>query len=192
MIIIGGRYLKSEELLNLGIKSCGSNVLVHESCQLIGAENISLGNNVRIDPWCILAAVNNHITIGSFVHIGAYCYLSGGAGIELHDFSGLSQRVSLYSMTDDYLGGGLTNPTVPKKYLNIQSGKIILERHVIIGSSTVILPNVCIHRGASVGALSLVKKSLEPWGIYFGVPVKRLRDRQKDIIERYEEEVLQS
>jgi galactoside O-acetyltransferase len=34
-----------------------------------------------------------------------------------------------------------------------------------------------------VGALSFVHKSLEPWGIFFGCPVQRLKDRSKRLLE---------
>ncbi|MSQ85028.1 MAG: hypothetical protein EXR77_19505 [Myxococcales bacterium] len=88
------------------------------------------------------------------------------------DFSGLSQGVRIYSGSDDYTGGFLTNPTIPARYLGTQSGVVVLSRHVIIGSNTVILPRVTIGEGSSVGAQALVSKSLEPWGIDAGGPAK--------------------
>ena len=41
--------------------------------------------------------------------------------------------------------------------------------------------------GTSVGAMSLVLKSTEPWGVYVGNPVKRLKDRKKDLLELEQE-----
>lgn len=109
--------------------------------------------------------------------------LSAGAGITLHDFSGLSQGVKIYSKTDDYSGKYLTNPTVDADYTGVSSGEVTLGRHVIIGSGTVILPKVTIGEGASVGALSLVTKSLPEWGMYFGAPAKKIKDRKKKLLE---------
>ena len=58
-----------------------------------------------------------------------------------------------------------------------------LGRHVIVGSGSVVLPGVVIGDGCSVGALSLVTKSLPEWGVYFGAPVRRLRARSKRLLE---------
>ncbi|MEQ8822810.1 MAG: acyltransferase [Filomicrobium sp.] len=192
MLVIGRSYLNSMTLRELGLKNCGENVMVHESCELVGAENIYLGNNVRIDPWCILAASRGRIEIGNYVHIGASCYLSGTAGIEMQHFAGLSQGVKIYSATDDYAGGGLTNPTVPEKYLNIRAGSVRLGRHVIVGSGSIVLPSAEIGEGTAVGALSVVTKSLAPWSICAGVPARRLRERRQDLIQKYEAELLSS
>ena len=101
----------------------------------------------------------------------------------MSDFSGLSQGICIYSGTDDYTGKFLTNPTVPDKYLKVKLAQVILGRHVIVGSGSVILPGVTIGEGSSVGALSLVTKSLDEWGVYFGVPVKKLKARSKDILK---------
>jgi serine acetyltransferase len=55
----------------------------------------------------------------------------------------------------------------------------------------VILPGVTIGQGASVGAQSLVKRSLNEWGIYAGSPAKLLAPRAKDLL-RLEQEYLSS
>ncbi|MFZ5876936.1 MAG: acyltransferase [Nitrospirota bacterium] len=177
-------YYTEHELKNAGFKAVGRNVRIAKNCTIIGLENIAIGDNVRIDGYCsIIAAGEGWVTIGSYIHIGGYCLLSAGAGIKLDDFCGLSPGVRIYSRTDDYTGKHLTNPTVPEKYTGITSGAVTLGRHVIIGSGSVILPRVSIGEGSSVGALSFVHKSLEPWGIFFGSPVQRLKERSKRLLE---------
>jgi galactoside O-acetyltransferase len=125
--------------------------------------------------------------LGNYIHIGGGCYLGCAGGITLSDFAGLSQGVRIYSSTDNYTGDSLTNPTVPHKYLKTKIAPVVLGRHVIIGSGTVILPGVTIGEGSSVGALSLVSKSLDGWGVYFGAPAKRLKARSKDLLEMEKE-----
>ncbi len=99
------------------------------------------------------------------------------------DFSGLSPGVRIFTLGDDYSGETLTNPSVPSQYTGGVRGTVTLKRHVIIGANTVILPNLTIGEGTSVGALSLVTKDLEPWGIYAGRPARRLKNRKKDLLE---------
>jgi galactoside O-acetyltransferase len=122
------------------------------------------------------------VTIGSHVHIGAQCYLAGGAGIVLEDFAGLSQGIKIYSTSDDYSGRHLTNPTVPPAYLGVVRGSVRVARHAIIGAGTVILPGITVAEGCAVGALSLVRRSTEPWGIYAGAPARRVAERSRDLL----------
>jgi acetyltransferase-like isoleucine patch superfamily enzyme len=188
-------YYKDEELAGFGFKSIGNNVQIAKNCTIVGLSNISIGSNVRIDGYCsIIAAGHGWVSIGSFVHIGSFCYLSAGDGIAMEDFSAVSQGVRIYSRSDDYTGENLTNPTVPEKYTSIIRGTVTLGRHVIIGSGSVILPKVTIGEGSSVGALSLVTHSLEPWGAYVGSPCRRFGNRSKKLLElesRLLEEVAQ-
>ena len=81
-------------------------------------ENISIGNNVRIDGFCTLIANGNGwIEIGSFIHIGGWSFLSARNGVIMKDFSGISQGVKIYSNNDDYSGNFMTNPTVPSFFM---------------------------------------------------------------------------
>ncbi len=177
-------YYNEHDLKQAGFNALGHNVQIAKNCTIIGLENIEIGNNVRIDGYCsIIAAGSGWLKLGSHIHIGGYCLLSAGDGIHMEDFSGLSQGVRIYSRTDDYSGKHLTNPTVPEKYTGITRGTVTLGCHVIIGSGSVILPKVSIGEGTSVGALSLVNKSLDSWGVFVGCPAKRLKDRSKRLLE---------
>lgn len=179
----GGSYLSSAELRQLGCRSVGEDVTVHSTCVLVGLENISFGNHVRIDGFSTLTAAGGFVTVADHVHISSHAFLSGPEGIEICEFVNLSAGVRLYSRNDDFTGRTLTGPTVPEFYRKVQRGRITLGRHVIVGSGSVVLPGVEIAEGTTVGALSLVKSNLEPWGIYAGVPVRRLRDRDRKVLE---------
>jgi galactoside O-acetyltransferase len=177
-------YFNETELKTFGLKSVGDNVQIAKNCTIVGLSNISIGSNVRIDSYCsIMASGSGWLNIGSYVHVAAYCYLAAGAGINLEDFSGLSQGVRIYSKTDDYTGHHMTNPMVPEKYTGVTQGTVTIKKHVIIGTGSVILPKVTIEEGSAVGALSLVTKKLPSWGVYFGCPVERIKDRSRKLLE---------
>jgi acetyltransferase-like isoleucine patch superfamily enzyme len=181
-------YYTEKELKTFGFKAVGKNVKIAKNCTISGISNISIGNDVIIDAFCsIIATENGYLQIGSFIHIGAFCHLLANAGIELKDFSGLSQSVKVYSKTDDYTGNSLSNPTIPNKYKFIKKGKVIINEHVIIGAGSVILPNVTIGKGTSVGALSLIASNLDSWTIYYGNPLKKLTKRSKKLLVKKEE-----
>ena len=168
------------ELSCLGFKSIGSNVLISRKASIYGAEKITIGNNVRIDDFCILSG---NIEIGSFVHIAAYSALYGGnAGITIDDFANISSRVCIYSISDDYSGETMTNPMIPAKYKNIMSASVFIHRHVIIGSGCTILPGVDLADGTAIGAMSLCKNSTKAWKIYAGIPARVIRSRKQQLL----------
>ena len=144
------------------------------------AENIEIGNNVRIDDFCILSG---KISIGNYVHISAFCALYGKNGIEIGNYCGCSARCTLYSASDDFSGEHMISPLVPEKYTNIQGGLIQIKNFVQLGSNSIVMPNVTLEEGAATGALSFINKSLEPWTIYAGTPAKKIKERSKNIIK---------
>ncbi|MGL5963209.1 MAG: acyltransferase [Fusobacteriaceae bacterium] len=173
-------FYSREELEKIGFKSLGENVLISDKCSIYSPEKISIGNNVRIDDFCILSG---DIKIGNYIHIAAYSALFGGAGIEMEDFTGLSARGTVYSVSDDYSGEFLTNPTVPNEYKKIQEGKVIFKKHSLVGAGGIILPGVILGNGTSVGANSLITKSTEEWCVYVGSPAKKLKTRKQNLLE---------
>lgn len=170
-------YYESAELREAGLAQVGENVLISRHCNIVGLENIEIGDNVRVDFGATIIAGDAGVRIGSFIHIGAYCYLSGGHGIELGDFANLSQRVSIYTSNDDYTGGSFTNPTVPAALKNVQNASVLIGAHAILGSGAIVLPGADLGEGTAVGALSLIRKPAKAWTIYAGVPAKPLRAR---------------
>ena len=180
---IGSNFYSDDELKSFKFKSLGKNVKIKKNVAIYFVENITIKDNVRIDDNTVIVASNNSTTIGNYVHIASNCYIAASEGLKMEDFSGLAPGVNIFTGSDDYSGKKLTNPTVDRKYIGGKSGEVVLGRHVIIGSNSVILPGVHIGEGSSVGALSLVTKSLESWGVYFGAPVKKIKSRSKKLLE---------
>lgn len=173
-------FYTEQELKTLGLKSFGGNVLISRFAKIYSPNTITIGNNVRIDDFCILSG---EITIGNYVHIAAGCYLFAGEyGIVFEDYTGLSSRSVVYATTDDYSGEYMTNPTIPDEYRNVIGGKVIFEKHVLVATGCTILPGVTIAEGTAVGAMSLVNKNLPEWSICFGIPAKKVLDRKKDLL----------
>ena len=174
-------FLSDEELKNIGLKSYGRNVLISRNVKFYGAERVSIGDNVRIDDFCILCG---DIKIGSNIHIAPYCVLYGAYGIELGDYSGLSARVAIYSAIDDFFGEYAVGPMIEDSCRRLETGKVFIGDYVQIGVGCNIFPNVVIADGVAVGAMSLVKNDLDSWGIYAGIPTKRIKERSKTLLDR--------
>ena len=172
-------FFTSEELINLGLKSYGENVLISRFAQFYSPEKIIIGNNVRIDDFCILSG---NITLNNNIHISAYCALYGLKGIVLEDYSGLSAHCIVYSAVDDFSGEFLIGPMVDKLRTNVTGGKVVIKKYSQVGASCVIMPNITVGEGVAVGVMSFINQSLQPWGIYAGCPAKRMKDRSKNLL----------
>ena len=182
-------FLCEKELSDLGLGACGIDVKISRHATIYSPEKIFIGNHVRIDDFCILSG-GEEICIGNYVHIAAYCALYGAGRIVFEDFTTTSSRVSVYSITDDYSGRSLTNPTVPDAYKHHLVRKPVkIAKHVIVGANSTILPGVTISEGCAVGAHSLITKTCESWSVYFGVPAKRIKARSKELLQ-WEKEFL--
>ncbi|MDR0796834.1 MAG: acyltransferase, partial [Tannerella sp.] len=116
-------FYTGKELEALGLKRYGKNVLISRKCSIYSAEKISIGDNVRIDDFCILSG---DITLGSNIHIAAYCALYGAFGIEMEDYTGLSPRCTVFSATDDFSGDYLISPMVDMNKTNVTGGKVLI------------------------------------------------------------------
>lgn len=174
-------YYTNRELKEIGFKSLGRQVLISRTCRIYTPEEISIGSHVLIDDFTIL---NGEITVGDHVHISSNCELyAGEASITIGAFSGISSRCAFYATSDDFSGASLNNPTVPKAFRNEKNLPITLGKHVLIGTGCSILPGVTIGEGCSFGSMTMISKSTEPWGIYIGTPAKRIKDREKGLLE---------
>lgn len=168
------------ELQGLGLKAVGNNVMISRKASIYGAEKISIGDNVRIDDFCLLSG---HIEIGSYIHIAAYTALYGGSdGIFVSDFANLSSRVCVYSVCDDFSGMTMTDPMVPVEYKHVKSGPVYINRHVIVGTTSVILPGLTLAEGSAFGSFSFINHDSDPWSINVGIPFQKVRERKRDLL----------
>lgn len=174
------------ELIDLGVKFDHeynyktNSVHINRTVQLFNAKSIRIGNNVRIDAYCILVGP---ITIGDFVHIGATTSKFGSEPLIVEPFANVSSRVSFFTENDDYTDGFMAGPMVPPDLRKVSKGKITLKKHSIIGCGTVVLPGVTLDVGASVGALSLVNKSVPYLWCVTGNPARKICLRDDKLLE---------
>lgn len=174
-------FLTPEELEQYGVQDAARrNILVHKTCVILDFAHIEFGSNVRIDPYCVITC--KQLKLGDYIHIGSGCTLSGDARIRIGDFGGISNHSLIFTSSDDYSGRSLTNPTVPVKFTNVHTDEVSVGRHAILGARTIVLPGSNIPEGASTGAGTLVKGSLDPWMIYAGSPAVAIKPRVKDCL----------
>ena len=174
-------YYTNRELREFGFRSLGRSVLISRTCRIYTPDTISLGSHVLIDDFTIL---NGEIVLGNYVHISSNCELyAGEASISVGDFCEISSRCALYAMSDDYSGASLFGPQVPAAYRGVKNAPVVLEKYSLVGTGSTILPGVTVGEGCSFGAMTLVNRSTEPWGVYAGIPARRLKERERGLLE---------
>lgn len=131
-------------------------------------------NVVIYGGFCIRAPWN--ISIGKGTIIGDGCNLDGRNGLSIGENVNLSTGVYIYTeqheVNDPYFRSGKSG------------GMVVIEDYAWISSRTTILPKVHVGKGAVLASGALAPKDLESFGIYAGVPAKKIGERSQDL--RYE------
>ncbi len=130
----------------------GKHVFFEGNLTYFSPELITIGSNVYINHNVDLIARNGTITIGNYVLVGPFTYMTTAN----HDYA---------------------HPDVPMYFQNYISGDIVIEDDVWIGTKAVILPGVTIGKGAIVGASAVVTKDVPPYAIVGGVPARIIKYR---------------
>lgn len=142
----------------------------------IATTDLVVGEHTRIDAF---VTITGKVRIGRYCHLATGCGIYGSAGFEMGDFSGLSPGVQAFTGTEDLSGASLNQPTCKTGRKPI-TAPVRVGDHCSIGANSVILPGADIPDGAVTGSLTLIKKPLEPWSIYAGIPARKLKSRTKD------------
>lgn len=174
-------FYNSEELKGLGLKSYGQNVLISRKASIYSPEIIEIGDNVRIDDFCV---VSGKISIGNYVHINPHCGIFAGIeGVEIGNYVSFASKVTIYAISDDYSGEYLTSTLIPASRSFMKYGKVKIGDYSILGVGVSVLHGVSVEEGTAVGAMSLITTSTKPWSIYVGIPVRFLKERSRDMLE---------
>jgi galactoside O-acetyltransferase len=177
------RYYSDNELLLLGLGRIGRNVRLDRTALILNPAGVQIGDQTRIDAFCLITAFGAGVSIGRNVHIAAGVYIFGGGGVVIEDFAGVSARSLIYSTNDDYSGEHLTGPTIPARFTHVNAAPVRIGRHAVVGAGCIVLPGVAFGEGSASGALSLVKTNVSPFAIVGGSPARRLKMRSRRLLE---------
>lgn len=184
-------------------KSIGKNVRIDVGVHIDGAELISVGSNVYIDKYCVIATgrkligkvykKNNpdylgqpgDITIGDDVHICQFCVLMGYGGISIGNKCVTSAGCKVYSLTNTAI-----DPSDPEKVISIQPynqapselAPVVLNENVWLGLNVIIMQSVSIGKNSFCVSNSLVTKSFSENSYIAGQPAFTIRNRFENYV----------
>lgn len=147
-----------ESVIKSSFGSCGKNVHIAEKSDIKGIGNISIGDDVAIGPHALLWTTRANIIIKEKVIIGPRLTIITGN----HKIDVIGKYIS--DVTDD-----------EKDEDDDQN--VIIEKDVWIGANVTILKGVTVAEGIVVGAGTVLTKNTHPYGVYVGVPGRRVSER---------------
>ena len=176
-------------------KEYGNNINIESGVTFIGYDNISIGNNVKIDSNCLIETgnklignikyktnykSNNQIIIGNNIHICRNSEIIGYGDLTIEDNCVLSSGCKLYSLTNMP-----KDPDNPKKIISLMPykdsiflmGKIILKANVWLGLNVIVMPDVTIGKNTFIASNSIVTKSLDENSHAKGGPIDNIKKR---------------
>jgi acetyltransferase-like isoleucine patch superfamily enzyme len=144
-------------------------------------EFIEIGNYSIIDDFCYISV---QLKVGVHTHIASGCSIAGGKKYSffIGDFCSLSSGVKIWCSSSNFIDDLIILPPPIDIGLNMCSGNIIIGNYCGVGTNSVIMPNNIIPEGVAIGGLSWVpaNSKLEPWSVYAGIPVKKIKDRNRE------------
>lgn len=151
-----------ESVIKSSFGSCGKNVHIAEKSDIKGIGNISIGDDVAIGPHALLWTTRANIIIKEKVIIGPRLSIITGD----HKMNAVGKYMA--DVTDE-------EKDEEKDEENDQD--VIIEKDVWIGANVTILKGVTVAEGCVIGAGTVLTKSTHPYGIYVGVPGRRVSER---------------
>ena len=108
--------------------------------------------------------MSNTVQIGDGSFIGAHSILTCDIAVGNHVLLNRCNQISHDNTLEDFVS------LMPNVSL---SGNVLLQKGVFLGANSSVKENVSITEKIVVGMHSLVTKSLDETGVYFGVPAKK-------------------
>ena len=106
--------------------------------------------------WRVIGIEN--FKLGERVEIGSFTIIDAKEGITIEDNVKIGWSCSIFSVS-----------TIDNK-----NGKIILKKGCKIGANSVIMPGIIVGENATIGANSLVNKSIPANEVWVGTPARKI------------------
>ena len=131
---------------------------------------VKIGKRAIIDMGYYILG-STRLIIGEKCHINRQCMLDARGGITIGNNVSISHCVKIVSGSHNY----------NSRHFDYEAAEIFIEDNVWIGINAIILKGVRIGEGAVIAAGAIVTKDCEPYGVYAGIPAKKVGVRQHNL-----------
>jgi len=151
-----------------GIK-IGKNVILGKNSLIWSSKNrkaCEIGDHTHIECDVIIRG-DSYFKIGKGSYIGAGSYIDLTAPVIIQDRVAIGNNLTIMSHDMSYKWRGLGD---------MLAEPVVIKEGTWIGVNVTILAGSTIGEGCIIGAGSIVKGNLEPYGLYVGILAKRIKD----------------
>ena len=161
----------------------GKNVKIERHCRLEGGgySDIRIGNNTRIQKFCILGCWKKYhnqmnsptLSIGDDCNIGQNSQITACNRIQI----GNGLLTGRYVIISDNSHGGLSwdeADILPSQRQLKSKSEVVIGNNVWIGDKVAILAGVHIGENAIIGANAVVTKDVPANTVFGGIPAKQI------------------
>ena len=164
-IKFGSSYISSKSVIEIGnncVLSIGSGSRIKDFTYIVVTTQTTTPSSLIIGDNTYIGEFNNIRVAGGSIKIGRNCLIS--------------QHVTLVSSNHKIKKD---KPVIFQEW-DCENNTIIIEDDVWVGANCVILPRVCIHKGAVVAAGSIVTKDVPAFAVVAGNPARILKYRTNE------------
>lgn len=138
--------------------------------RIVICANAMIDSFVKIKP----AGGSGDVIIGDGSYINSGCVIYTGNGVKIGKGCAIAANCTFASTNHAYKKRNV--PFTKQGFLPSKGG-IVVGDDVWVGANCVILDGAKIGDGCVVGASSIVRGHLEPYGVYGGSPLRKLGER---------------
>jgi len=147
----------------------GRNTVISRRASLIG-NDIVLGDNCYVGCYTALDSSSGPIYIGRSTTFGRFCMVHGG--VTVGDSVRIASHVVIAPSDHKFM-----DRHVLIKAQGTLKKEVSIGSDVWLSAGVKVLSGSVIDDGCVVGAGGVVKKHLEEYSVYVGVPVKKISER---------------
>ncbi len=157
-------------------------------------EHFEVGSYSIVDDFCYFST---RIKIGDGTHIASGCSVAGGGKhtFQIGDLCSLSSGVKIWCASNDFSNSLIA--IIPEGCSDEENfmleGDVTFGDYTGVGANSIVMPQNHIPEGTVIGALSYVPCNFkfEPWSVYAGIPIRKVRNRNRENVLRQAELVRQ-
>ncbi len=134
---------------------------------------IIIGKDCYISSGAIMLTHGGDIKIGNYSTINPYTIIYGQGGVKIGNGVRIAAHCTIVPSNHRYDN---PNEFIFKQGLSKQG--IVIEDDVWLGTGVKVLDGVTIKRGCIIGANAVVTHSTEEYGVYVGIPARKIKTRK--------------
>ena len=135
--------------------------------------SIKIGKRSCIESYAMIMCNGGDIIIGSDSTVNPFTIIYGQGGCTIGNGVRIAAHCTFIPSNHQYIDA--SKPIFKQGLIN---KGIVIEDDVWIGTGVRVLDGVRIAKGCVIGAGSVVTKSTEQYGVYVGVPAKKINERK--------------